>query len=228
MPATEQPCPGTCNRAWRQALAIYEAELAEYNTQPGQPGKPPEKPEIRPWYGNPWCHRCQSAIREDLTQLPDLAAQLAMRPPGVKPVATAERVKVSGSREQPSPSPAGDDIDELARWLNAWHAVLLDDDDVIPRYSDEAEAIRKHTAVLYHSFSPLITSPAGQEFGSQIRSWHRRLENAVHEGTFLRFVPIMCPGCKRYALWERPGEEYVVCRYCPARPSRSELGMSAA
>ena len=233
-------CPGTCNSAWRRETRLYRARLAEYDAKLAsvpEGEKPPERPvppDLRPWRRDPvWCTRCATLIRAELAELDTLAAQVAMLPPGIRPAAPGprEHVRVTGSQAEPSPSPAGDDLDELDRWLRSWQGILLDDDDVLPRYADQAAAIRKVSAWLYHNYPALIRHPEhGEDFGIGVRRWHRLLEASVHEASYARHLHKECPKCHRYSLWERPGEEYVACVYdaCNARLTRSELGQGAA
>ncbi len=57
--ATGGPCPGRCNRAWREAETLREDKGVEHT--------------LLPWLGQPvWCERCVSETRLALADLPGL------------------------------------------------------------------------------------------------------------------------------------------------------------
>jgi hypothetical protein len=233
-----EPCPGSCNARWRKAAALHQAAVAAHlsalaGLPPGAKAPdPPVPPDISPWHGEPvFCQRCQSQVRAELAELDDLAAMLAALPPGVRPATPDRRepVKVSGSKAAPSPSPAADDLDELAGWLRSWEAVARHEDDPRPRRGFLATEVTTLVAWLYHHFGALITDPdVAADFGAETRRWHRELTAKAHAASYSRHVKKPCPGCGRYTLFEKPGEDYIACAYedCRRRLTRAELDLA--
>jgi hypothetical protein len=213
-------CPGNCNRAWRKARAIYNAQEAAYqkalaNWKDGDLiPEQPQPPDIEPWYGEPaWCRACQSVIRRELSELDDLAALLAALPPGIRPPVTGqrERVRVSGSREEPSPSPALDALEELAGWLRDWESAARGTDPR-PRRGWLATEITTITCWLYaHSSSLLADEGMALDFGAETRRWHRELTSSAHAASAARHQKQPCPRCHLFTLWRTIGEDYIRC-----------------
>jgi hypothetical protein len=234
-------CPGSCNSGYRKARAIYEDALAKYEAALEKladgdevPG-PPEQPDTRPWLGDPvWCSRCTAIIRRELAELDDLAAMLSALPPGIRAAAegTREHVKVATSRAAASPSPSGDDLDELAGWLAGWEDEYrrLRAWPSSPQRGHLATAITSGIAWLSTHLDGILASPFAQEAGEETRRWHAELRSKTHAASYARHVKKPCPGCKRYTLWEKVGEEYISCVYedCSRRLTHAELDASAA
>jgi len=233
--ADDGNCPGTCNSQWRKDHALYRAKLAEYDAAlaglvPGDlVPNPPAPPESRPWAGQPvWCSRCMTLIKAELDELDDLIAGLARLPPGIRPAAAnrRERVRVTTSRGKPSASPPGDDLEEFGRWLRDWEAAAKKEDWPRPRRGFLATEATTIIGWLYHHFELLILDPdAAEDFGAEVRAWHRTLSDKAHYGSMPRHVKKRCPACKRYTLFERPGDEYISCVYenCNGRFTAAEL-----
>lgn len=211
-------CPGPCNGKARRAQAVYKEALADWgrqmagrhtdDTQP-DPGRP-VPPDIRAWPGDPvFCLRCQGAIRTQLAELDDLAAHLASMPVLRAPSDSGNRV--SGTRGTPSPSPAHDDLDELAGWLRDWQCVAQGAEP-LARRGYLATVITTTTAWLVLHFDSLIVDPdVAGDFGSEVRSWHRSLAEKSRTGMGLKHMNKPCPRCKLFTLWRADGEAYVRC-----------------
>ena len=73
--SSEEACPGTCNRHYREAREQFNQALAAYDPLDSAQSRP-IPPSIQAWPGDPWCGRCKSRIRETLAELDDLAALL--------------------------------------------------------------------------------------------------------------------------------------------------------
>ena len=228
-------CPGSCNTRHRKNRALYAAECAPYQKKLDAPSdgdevpEAPEAPAVHPWYGDPvWCTRCQSAIRNELHELDYLAAMLAALPPGIRPAVTGQRehVKVSGTREHESPSPAVEELDDLALVLREWesagrvHRVYLHGPhtdsahgaDPAPRHGYLATEITTVLSWLIAHFDPMITDPEmALDYGTAIRLWHRRLTASTNAAHAARHQKRPCPRCKLYTLWWNLGEDYIRC-----------------
>ena len=235
----DEICPGPCNNAYRRARALYEAARKEHDAAAARATDagstvpdPPEAPSIRPWFGSPiWCLRCHAMIRAALSDIGDLGAMVAALPPGVRPAvdSTRERVKVSGSRPALSPSPGGDTLDELTGWLRSWEAVVKRTDER-PRRGILATERHAILSVLIELLdATLIREDVAVSFGEETLAWHRQLIAAAHAAREAKHVKKPCPSCKRYTLWERPGQPYIECVYedCHRRLTREELDNAA-
>jgi hypothetical protein len=226
----DDACPGSCNGPYRRRRALYEAAVAGYarqlETRAGTDPipEPPEAPDIQPWTGNPWCLKCQGAIRSELLDLDDLAALIAVIPPLAKPEETSAG-RVSGSRDKPSSSARMDDLDELGEWLRSWEAIARGEEDPRPRRGFLATERTTITAWLTEHFDPLITSPdVAADFGEEVRRWHRDLARRASAGRMTRHQNKPCPRCCLYTLWMIIGEDYIRCcnEDCKRALSREE------
>jgi hypothetical protein len=236
-------CNGPCNNRYRRARAIYQvateahAKQAAAFAEAGKPvPDPPREPSIQPEWGAPiWCAACAARIRAALDGLGDLGSMLAAMPPEVHPAVDwpREQLKVAGTRAAPSPSPSGDTLEEFEAWLAGWEALAKGD-----TYRPRRGAMARHNMVcVLIDFSAVLLArrdrpgdddpPDGQLFGEQVWAWHRYLADATHSDRPARHVNKRCPGkgCDRYTLWEKPGEEYIICvnPACNARLTREEL-----
>lgn len=240
-------CPGSCNSAYRKARALYDAQLGAYHAELLKRGdtdpipEQPVVPDIRPWLGEPvWCQRCQATIKRELAELDELAALLAMLPPGVR-AATAsqrERVKVSGTKVEESPSAGAETLEELSAWLRAEesaarvhrvHIPGMDTSsgaDPVPRRGYLATELTTIIAWVHHHADSILIDPDHAEgFGTETRRWHRELTNAAHAASAAKHVKQPCPRCKRFTIWETVGDDYLRClnEDCNRRLTRAEL-----
>jgi hypothetical protein len=187
----------------------------------------PRPPDIQPWFGNPWCSKCQATIRRELAELDDLAALLAALPPGIRPAVTGQRehVKVSGTHGHPSPSDTVEALDELAGWLRDWEGAVRGA-DTMARRGYLASQITTSVAWLLAQFDTVIIHPdLAADFGAETRRWHRELTAASHAGSAAKHVKKPCPRCRLFTLWEDLGADYIRCvnDECQRRLTRAEL-----
>lgn len=211
-------CPGSCNGDYRRRKALHEADVAAYaklleeraDTDPIP--EPPKAPDIEPWLGQPvWCAKCQGILRAELLDLDDLAAMIAVIPPLAKPAETGAG-RVSGSRDRASTSPRMDDLDELGEWLRNWESVARDEDDPRPRRGYLATERTTITAWLTEHFDILIINQdIAQDFGEEIRRWHRGMATRAAAGRMSRHMKKACPRCRLYTLWLIIGDDYIRC-----------------
>jgi phage FluMu protein Com len=230
---SEVPCDGPCNSRWRKADAEYRKALADYDPLDSAQSRP-SPPEVYPVYGDPWCPRCKNQIHEQLAQIDDAAAILAALPPSPNDRGDDKAGKVSGSKAQPSPSSRMDDLEELGEWLRSWESsfrpVVLAvgglHEDPKPHRGWLATEITTITAWLVFHFDKCITHPDfGQDFGREVRRWHREMQEKARAGQVDKHVKKPCPRCRLYTLWARDGEDYVRCinEDCNRRMTREEL-----
>src|SRR5579859_6941018 len=119
--SSEVPCPGPENRRYREAWDAYRQALADYDPLDSAQSRP-DPPEIQPWPGAPvWCSDCAERIGLHLAELDELAGILAATADGLRGGEDAERV--SGSAAPPSPSQAGDDLEEMWGMLSSWETI---------------------------------------------------------------------------------------------------------
>jgi hypothetical protein len=203
-------CPGSCNNSYRKARQLYEAAIAEYD--PASEQERPEPPDIQPWPGDPvWCRKCQALIKSELAEIDDLAALIAAIPPLPRP-ADDGAGKVTGTRDQRSPSARMDDLDDLGEWLRSWEAAARDEDDPRPRRGFLAKESTTIAAWLYHHYETLILNEdAALDFGEEIRRWHRDMARRAAAGRMTRHMKKKCPRCSLYTLWLVIGDDYIRC-----------------
>lgn len=215
---TGAACPSSCNARYRRAqqqLDDYEAAVKawEENTV-GAPPEEPDVPAISPWLGDPvLCGRCMNRTRMEIAELSDLAAQADAENTGHRKGPDAERV--AGSKHHPSPSPVGDDLDELAWVLRNWQAVALSQDETPPRtgylMSEIATLCARLSSIYFTTL--MANEDAAQPFSEEIRDWHRRLkDHTTRTGTGRQQLKRPCPRCDRYSLVREDGAEYIVCQ----------------
>ena len=206
-------------REWEQRLKADDLENAP---------DPPPPPDIQPWLADPvWCAKCTSAIRRELAELDDLAAMLAAMPPGVRSATTGQRehVKVSGTREQASPSPAVEELDELAGWLRDWEAAYRQRDTPHRRGWLATEITTSVAWLLAHFDAVIAHEDIAPDFGAEVRRWQRDLTQRSHAASAAKHVKKPCPRCRLFTLWETLGEDYVRCtnQDCNRMMTRAEL-----
>ena len=216
--AQEVICPGSCNNTYRRRRALYEADMARYartletrtDTEPIP--EAPAAPDMTPWYGSPvWCLKCQGIIRAELAELDDLASLIGAIPPLARPADDGVG-KVKGTRDKSSPSARMDDLDEMGEWLRSWESLARDDGDPRPRRGVLARESTTLTAWLYHHFDVLFANPdVAEDFGVEVRRWHRGLARRAAAGQMSRHQNKPCPRCRLYTLWVTVGEDYIRC-----------------
>jgi hypothetical protein len=232
-------CSGSCNGEYRRAQAAYARAIAEHDaamarwlgTQHTTPPPPrPEPPDITATPGEPiWCRRDVALIRRCLAELDDLAARAAAEAEGLR--APRADQKVSGSRGTRTPSPLMDMVDDLTGLLRDWEYTVKGRDTPVRRGYLSA-AITASVDQLLINFDMAITNPDfGADFGTDIRTWHRKLTSAGHAGTVRHAKsPPPCPrrGCQRMSLMWEEGNDYVECVSCRQLLSLDEYDAYAA
>ena len=218
--STEEACPGTCNRPWREAQQAFRQALADYDPLDSGQSRP-IPPNIQAWPGDPWCGRCKSRIRETLAELDVLAALFHATADGHRAAPGTERV--SGSAAPMSPSQAGDDLDELISMLTGW------EDSHRDHMKWPSLARRGHLAApeteciswLMRHLDEIFTAPFAADFGTEIMLWHREFTNKAKAGQRTLRKPLRCPrpSCRLLTLTWTEGDTYVICNNpdCQAR-----------
>ena len=210
--STEEACPGTCNRHYREAQAAFRQALADYDPLDANQSRP-VPPSIQPWYGNPWCGTCRSRIRETLAELDDLAALLMATADGHRAGPGLERV--SGSAEAMSPSQAADDLGELEAMLRGWESAYreLMDWPSLARRGHLASAVTTCIAWLSVRLDEILTAPFAVDFGTEVMQWHREFTSKTKAGARTLRKPLRCPRphCRLLTLTWTEGDTYVNC-----------------
>jgi hypothetical protein len=220
--STEGPCPGTCNRHYREVQAAYRQALADYDPLDADQSRP-DPPSIQPWPGDPWCGTCKSRIREALAELDTLAALLSATADGHRAGPGAERV--SGSAAHLSPSQAGDDLDELVSMLTGWedsYRKEMDWEESRPRRGRLAAPETECINWLMKHLDDILRHPGiAEPFGDEILQWHREFTSKTKAGTRTLRKPLRCPRphCRLLTLTWTEGDTYVTCNNpdCGAR-----------
>jgi hypothetical protein len=210
--SSEEPCPGPCNRRYREARDAYRQALADYDPLDSAQSRP-GPPEVVPWLGEPaWCGPCASLVRQRLAELDDLIALRKATADGQRQSDAAERVSGS-SAAAASPSQALDDEDETASMLLGWERAYRDLrrwPSPAPR-GDLASAETACIAWLMHHLDGILRSPAAADFGLEILQWHRELASSAKAGVRTLRKPMRCPSCQLLTLTWTEGEQQVGC-----------------
>lgn len=210
------PCPGRCNANWRKADEAYKEALALYDPlDPGQ--ERPAPPEIYPEPGMPyWCGRCTSTIRQYLDDLDYAACIMTASADGLR--GGSGEQQVGGSREAPTPSSAGDDMEELLSMLTAWEDSFRSIKGWKPRPRRDflASAITTTAGWLMgHLDDILVCGDIAEPFGHEVMLWHREITGKGKEGVRRLRKPMRCPSCRLLTLVWTEGEKYVHCANPP-------------
>ena len=210
---TEQPCAGPCNRSWREAQDAYRKALAEYDPLDPQQSRP-EPPSAQPWPGEPvWCREDAAKVSLKLAQLDTLAAMLAATADGHRGQGDSERVSRS-SAHAPSPSPAADDLDELASMLAGWEDAYrsIKGWPSAPPRGDLASAETERVAWLSRHLRGILADPdIGPDFGNEVLAWHRGMSSKAKAGVRTLRKPMRCPRCRLLSLTWTEGSDRVEC-----------------
>ena len=195
MTDAEYPCPGDCNRDFRNA----ENTGQEHDT-PFVPGQPI------------WCPLCRDLIEQDLADLAGLARQLApgkLNTPRETSTGDSKRTKAAS---YPSLSPGWDTADAVIRW-----AVNLEDTTRARLGHTEppqgrrllADALRYLQA---WSTAILSEEDTGQLVGEQIRSHKRALVRVTGTDRPVHRIKGECPACgARGRISRKDGDDLVRC-----------------
>lgn len=208
---SEVACAGPCNNRWRQAQAEHQAALAAYNPLDATQSRP-EPPGIRPWPGDPvWCARCTARIRVQLAELDDAACILRARADGYGEQPLDQRV--SGSSDDPSPSPTGDTLDELASVLAGWEQAYRDYRGWSsgPQRGWLHDRITGSAQWLLARLDAVLAAPFAADFGTEIGEWHRELTGKGKAGRRRLRKPLRCPSCGLLSLTWLEGAPDVEC-----------------
>jgi hypothetical protein len=208
-------CPGECNERWRQAWKDYAQAVEDYDPLDSAQSRPEPPSELAYWRGEPvWCAPCTSKITLRLAQLDILAAILGATADGHRQPADLERV--SGSADRPSPSQAGDDLDEMFSMLSSWETIyreLKGWNSGPPRgelASRETECINW----LQRHLGGILVSDIAADFGLEILQWYRETAGSAKAEVRTRRKPMRCPtpSCRNLTLFWTEGDKNVYCK----------------
>jgi hypothetical protein len=210
----QQACPGSCNSRWRKARAEYEKALAAYD--PLDPGQSrPEPPGFDPHPGGPvWCLADAATVSLHLAQLDTLAALLAAEADGHRDAPDGDSGGKHGKSTAPvSPSPAADDLDELASMLAGWESAYRDLKGwpSAPPRGSLASRETERIAWLSRHLTGILASPIAADFGTEILRWHRGMARKAKAGVRTLRMPLRCPRCSMLSLTWTEGSDRVEC-----------------
>jgi hypothetical protein len=207
------PCPGPCNAQYRKAREAFGEALALYDPLDSAQSRP-LPPDTQPWPGDPiWCGRCTARIRQCLSELDEAAAIMLAAADGHRPQSGEQRV--AGSREDPTASPAGDDLEELGRMLTAWEDIYrsMKGWSSPPRRGFLASQVTSCASWLMLQLDGILCAPdICADFGTEIMQWHREIAGKGKAGARTLRKPLRCPSCKTLLMYWTEGEEAVQCR----------------
>jgi hypothetical protein len=210
--SSEQACPGSCNRSFREAQQAFRQALADYDPLDANQSRP-IPPSIQAWPGDPWCGRCRSRIRETLAELDYLAGFLTAAADGHRASPGGERV--SGSAAPLSPSQAGDDLEELSSMLTGWEDAYreLRGWRFTARRGHLASPETETINWLGKHLEDILRAPFAVDFGTEVMLWHREFTNKTKAGARTLRKPLRCPRpqCRLLTLTWTEGDTYVCC-----------------
>lgn len=211
----DDACVGPCNNRARRVWAAYDRAWQQWDqADHGTRGEPPKEPGVPIGYGRPWCAACTTMIRAYLANLDDLMSlRLTMADGYQAPAPTGERVR--SSREQPSPSPAQDDLDALVRWLREQENAYRESQGwgSAPYRGVDAPALTGGLWWLGKQLDRMLQVEAVSEtFGKGVLFWHRVLQAKTSTKPPLSLKPLPCPHCQRRSLYRHAADESVRCR----------------
>ena len=205
-------CPGRCNAQYRKAREAFEQAIALYDPLDSTQERP-IPPDIQSWPGDPiWCGRCRSTIRQQLDELDYAGCVMAAAADGLRGESGEQRV--SGTQEQPSPSPANDDLEELFGVLTGWEDSYreLMGWRSAHRRGYLAQVVTTTTDwLIAHLDGILAREEIAVDFGTEVMQWHREITGKGKEGARRLRKPMRCPGCGLLTLSWVEGERYVKC-----------------
>lgn len=154
-----------------------------------------------------WCVQCSLVVRAALRSLPvgyvALAGLMDLRA-----ASPTDAVRVSGSRESPSPSPAVDLRDEVFQVVRAWeddlrghlrHRAARD-------LSSREETLTSGVRYLNRNFGRMISRPeCAAEFGHEVNVLFSTVLRMIKNGPLRSHLGIPCPWCHRKTLMQQEG-----------------------
>lgn len=229
--ATDTPCPGSCNRAWRAAEARKAEKGTEHTLKP-RPGFPI------------WCPPCTTGIRGALGDMPELAVRLHIEiAAGTSATALDDDLNVSGSRERALHEHEATvfALEEIAGFVADWEDTVRTQRGLPPRTADytrakQAKAVETSSRFLQRHLAWLLDehpdiAPPGEErlggegFGLDLLALHRKAQALTKTGDVRPEAcdGVFCPNCDLRSLeWEVDDVTgamtgYVRCRVCRPR-----------
>ena len=207
----EQACNGPCNYHWRKADEAYKQAVADYNPLDPEQSRP-DPPGLYPVYGDPWCARCKTMIRRELAELDDLASILAAMTDGQRGRRPGTRLSRGKKQGVPSPSPAGDLLEELRNDMQGWESAVRGTDPLARRGFLATETTASISWLVAHFDQAIIHPDFAGDFGAEVGRWHRQLRRLTSAGTGVQHKPVRCPRCDEYAVWWAEGDDHAECR----------------
>lgn len=157
--------------------------------------------------GSPvWCAGCALVVRSALRALPQTyAALLTVSPYRASPT---DAIRVSGSRERSSPSPAVDLRDEIFQTARCWENDLRQHlrhraaRDLATRDLTLTNAVR----YLNRNFPAMMARPeCAADFGHEVNVLFSTALRMVKNGPLRAHLSIPCPFCDRRTLMQQEG-----------------------
>jgi hypothetical protein len=153
-----------------------------------------------------WCGPCSAVVRAALRRLPS-AYEALLSVSVIKPSPT-DTLRVSGSRERPSPSAAVDLRDELFQTTRSWEDSLRQHlrhraaRDLGERGLTLVSAVR----YLNRNFERMMCrQECAADFGHEVNVLFSTSLRLVKNGPLRALLSIPCPFCKRKCLMQQEG-----------------------
>lgn len=221
----ETACPGACNKPfWRvHRAALDELTLANATKDEPVPYEPDQAivesaTSVLHSKAPHWCRDCQEEIRAAVVELPDLAWSCRVMPDGRLAPPPPSEIHAKAVAP-PSPSPAWDAWEAVARWLLDRVMEIADDIGVKPplhrKVAGGVELYPDSFARWLSGHWPAVMSADdAPRVGTEALDLHARTEKAAGRDPLVHHLPLACMQCDRKALQRKDGKEIVECRAC--------------
>lgn len=163
-----------------------------------------------------WCARCASKARGWLSDLPDLAAEVATLPGGrlnLAPPAASDAPRAP-SKDPASASPAYDTGEEVARWLFSWTELVCDRTGMAgpARYSVSAiPVLQPHACARFlREWLSAVSEVEPVQFYDELRQLHGGLVRSLGLDVPVERMTQPCPRCDLLTVSREDGGD-VVC-----------------
>lgn len=172
----------------------------------------------RPAETGNYCWRCTNKFRDALNALPELTAATAGMPGGKLFTASTNTDRKGTRVNQPSPSPACDEADEVCDWA---YTVATDIADHLGHQGPftyrtngipHKGFITQHVTYLTNNIDVVLAVEWAEDIYDNAIGYARRLQLRTGKDQLVHRIKDRCPTCNQRTLTREDGAAKVVCR----------------